>query len=503
MVRGDAGRGVVGGPVLVGDLDHAGPPRHAASSRATGSPATAKVIPCGGGPRRPRRGQGHERVQRRPPGCGASTSRPSAPDRWTTTVPGRARPPAATSAMAASGVAMTRTSTPRAAPARSSWRPRSRRTSQPASASAAASDVPARPGPISRTVAPDPFCAPAPHGCRSLQAIGDSTLQSTHHRRPRHQPLSCPDGTRSGASSASGCDHEPPLPHAGMGDHEVLLVDLPPVDQEDVDVQGARAPAHLAHPAGGRLEARQPRGAPGAESVSRARPRGSGTGPGRGAPHRLGLVQRRHADHVAGGAALDGRPEVGPAVTEVGAEPEEGPHGGGTGPAPGSAGAPDPHPGRADVERQRRAQLAHGHRDRLDARVGDSSTLAMAAGQGLEQPDGGPATTPAAASTARRSRRCRPGRRSRAGAMSRQAEVDLEGLGPLRSSGSTPWTPSTRRPRTSMRSAHCGRGRRAGDAAPSPGHASPAPGAPMGWPIRRSTTAMACGPVARRPDHSR
>ena len=119
VVGGDAGRGVVGGPVARRPPRPPGRPGPRPCSRATGSPATAKVTPGAQAARRRSSGLGSGtsgcRAARR--GWGASTSRPSEPDRWSTTVEGvRVARPAATSATASSGVAMTSTSTPWAAP---------------------------------------------------------------------------------------------------------------------------------------------------------------------------------------------------------------------------------------------------------------------------------------------------------------------------------------------------------------------------------------------------
>ncbi len=120
-------------------------------SRATGAPATAKVTPehSRAAPTSPL-GSGTSGCTAARTGWGASASSPSEPERCTTVVPSTGTTDAATSATASSGVAMTSTSTPRAAPDTSSWRPANPANSQPRADSAAARDVPARPGPMIR-----------------------------------------------------------------------------------------------------------------------------------------------------------------------------------------------------------------------------------------------------------------------------------------------------------------------------------------------------------------
>ncbi len=167
------------------------------------------------------------------------------------------------------------------------------RTSHPASASAAASERPARPGPISRTVVTRPLSA--------LQPLTEGAGRS---RRSDQYPFSLPTtwtfppapsrtpgGTSSGASSASGSTTNRRSPHAGMGDHQVVVVDHGVTDEEHVDVQGAGPVAHSPLPSRRLLErAGPPRGARGARARCRARPRGSGKALARRSPHRLGLV---------------------------------------------------------------------------------------------------------------------------------------------------------------------------------------------------------------------
>ena len=80
----------------------------------------------------------------------------------TTTVCSSGSTASATLLMAASGVAITSRSTPRAAAATLSPRPRMDFTSHPASVSAAASERPARPGPISLSVVTGPLSAIQP-----------------------------------------------------------------------------------------------------------------------------------------------------------------------------------------------------------------------------------------------------------------------------------------------------------------------------------------------------
>ena len=127
------------------------PPRLVTTSRASGAPATAKVTPeqSRAAPTSPL-GSGTSGCTAARSGWGARTSSPSEPDRWATVVPGDGTTAAAASATASSGVAMTSRSTPAAARANSSWRPRKPANAQPRADSAAAKDVPARPGPMIR-----------------------------------------------------------------------------------------------------------------------------------------------------------------------------------------------------------------------------------------------------------------------------------------------------------------------------------------------------------------
>ena len=178
-----------------------------------------------------------------------------------------------------------------------------------------------------------------------------------------------------------------------MGDDQVGLVDLARPRPEDVGVEGAWAPAHACAP--GRPP---PRG----RGSARAGARGVGgrelddeveVGPlARRAAHRLGLVERRDRRRRRPPAASPSTAaaQVGAAVTEVGAEADEGAPGdvGGVRAGRPSAGAAHPDPGRGDVEGERRAELAHRDLDRLETGVDDEQRAGQAAGQGLEQPVG-------------------------------------------------------------------------------------------------------------------
>ena len=153
VVGRDAGGGVVGGPVAVGHLDHAPAeasataPRHRVAghgegdARAAGGPAPTSPL-----------GSGTSGWSEPRSGCGARTSSPSEPERWTTTVVATGSTAAATSATASSGVAMTSTSTPSAAsPASVVVAPEEAgELVAPDRVERAASDGPARPGPMMR-----------------------------------------------------------------------------------------------------------------------------------------------------------------------------------------------------------------------------------------------------------------------------------------------------------------------------------------------------------------
>ena len=135
---------VVGGPV-------ARRPRRTTGRRGRRPPRRPAVVT---GDREP--GAGTQRARRRPRrraarpaggappagGGGASTSRPSDPARWATTVSGRRLDRAATSATAASGVAITSRSTPSAARGRIVIATEQRAPSTTASARARSSDPP-------------------------------------------------------------------------------------------------------------------------------------------------------------------------------------------------------------------------------------------------------------------------------------------------------------------------------------------------------------------------
>ena len=169
VVGRDAGGGVIGGPVVVGHLDHAAAQARRPRPGPAGAPATAKVTPepSRAAPTSPL-GRGTSGCTAARSGWGARASSPSEPDRWATVVPGDGTTAAATSATASSGVAMTSRSTPAAARASSSWRPRKPANSQPARRQCSGQG---RAGPTG-TDDPDgvhltSFGVPAPCGCRS------------------------------------------------------------------------------------------------------------------------------------------------------------------------------------------------------------------------------------------------------------------------------------------------------------------------------------------------
>ena len=166
------------------------PPRWATTSAARGSPSAAR--PNQAPPRRrsaptSASGNGDQRVQHRPPGvAGRATSRPSAPDRWATTVAGPGSTAAATSATAASGHGEDQqVDAGRGAGDVGRRRPSSRRRPTRRRARAPASEPPGPAGPMTRV------------------ALGPSTASDRAAPRPRPRRPRSAD-TRSGARSRSG-----------------------------------------------------------------------------------------------------------------------------------------------------------------------------------------------------------------------------------------------------------------------------------------------------------
>ena len=173
--------------------------------------------------------------------CGARTSSPSEPARWATTVVGTGSTSAATSATASSGVATTSRSTPAAAAGTSSPRPSTRRPSSRPGPSAAASDRPARPGPITRTVGP----ASSPAGSlTAARAAAPGPRPGPPRRRARvRAPARAAARARTGAATAAGGGSRGRARRPSMSVHP-----------EDVDVEGARPPSLAPDPTGGGLQ---------------------------------------------------------------------------------------------------------------------------------------------------------------------------------------------------------------------------------------------------------
>ena len=198
-------------------------------------------------PARPRARAGARAGAARPGGAwGARTSSPSAPDRWTDDGVGhratgrghlgdgrvgrgddeRRRRQRRRRQVVAAGRARRRRRSPR------------RPAPQP-------TNVRPVPGRSVGQLSPDTFLRSSPsRGCRSRQAIGSVPGQFT--QRPRTVSTSGilgPGVHQVGGQIGQRLDHEPPLPHAGVGDDQVRLVDHQVADQQHVDVEGPRADA--------------------------------------------------------------------------------------------------------------------------------------------------------------------------------------------------------------------------------------------------------------------
>ena len=302
----------------------------------------------------------------------------------TTTVSGTGTTRDATSAMAESGVAITSTSTPRAAPATSSSRVSTSLTSHPASASAAASERPALPGPISRTVV-----------TRHLSALQPLTEGAGRSRRSDQYPASLPTTSTAppAPSRASGRRARGPArpaarprnaapTYAGCGTtrSSSSTTSSPTSSTSTSRVRGPQRTSRRRPAAASRRRATSEELA-GPERRCRARPRGSGTGPGPAGPprarSRTGSTPppRRGAPPPPGASSARRSPRLDP-------RPEKGAHraiaGGGCAP------------------RSRRPWLETGGRSLRTATVTPSTRavgrarLGDGTGQGLEQLPGRP-----------------------------------------------------------------------------------------------------------------
>ena len=159
----------------------------------------------------------------------------------------------------------------------SSWRPRTpahvparrRRAPRPATR-------PARPGPIIRTVVTRPLRRSSPW--RVPVAPGDRISTAPDYPRPdpRHQSLPSSAGHQVGGQVGQRRQHEPPLPHAGMGDRRGRARRPATSSIQRMSTSRVRGPQRsVAHPAGRRLEpAGTRRAARGADGRCRARPPG-------------------------------------------------------------------------------------------------------------------------------------------------------------------------------------------------------------------------------------
>ena len=203
---------------------------------------------------------------------GASASRPRAPAQCTTRVPGSSPGAiaAATSSMAASGVAITTRDAPRprspgahgAQPSRataarvdaaSTERPVTPAARHPAATSASASEDPARPGPASaklRTgtgftngLSLQPTGVPV-SGLTGPAMLGRWNALRSSRAAPR----------RGYPRSARGASTKSRSRQRGWGICEVGFVDRLIAEQHDVDIERPRPPALLPHPFGLGLE---------------------------------------------------------------------------------------------------------------------------------------------------------------------------------------------------------------------------------------------------------
>ena len=412
---------------------------------------------------------------------------------------------------------MTRTSTPRRAPRPGRRaRPSTSRTSHPASASAAASERPALPGPISRTVvtghlsALQPLTEGAGRSRRSDQYA--ASVPTTSTSPPAR--FSAPRRDEIGGQLGQRLDHEAPLPHAGMGDDQVVFVDHQVPHEQDVHVQGAGPEAHRARRGRRRPRAAGPRrAAGGARGRCRARPRGSDSGSWPAGPP-TGSVSYSGDTATTSGRPATARPQVRPPVAQVGAEAEKGPHR----PSRPSAGR-----GRrrtATVRRRtgRRGRRVTGGRSLRTATVTASTAAVRRARRSAMAPardssrscgrpgddrhgglDGGAVVGGVGQVVARPPpARCRGtgrGRSRRAGAaplLVEHAVHAVDAQSPHLDAVLSPAMPARAR-------------RQVAPATPSSdarATMSQARG-PIWWPMRRSTTAMAWGPPGRRPLHNR
>src|SRR5262245_8135837 len=271
----------------------------------------------------------------------------AAPERWTTSAPSRiaGASPAAPAARAASGGATATTpalprasaaptagAARRAASARadeaSSARPATATGRQPRPASARATAVPARPGPTSAKPG-DGLVASTLRSLsfRSLPGTGLLGLwQRQLYLAPAHPrfALRHPRGQQR-VELGERHHHERPLVQTGMGDDEVVLVDVLVADQEHIDVERTRSPSFARNAAGLGLQplgdlqqlpgcAVRLDGDDGVEVVGLLGP-----------ADRRRLVDRRHRGDrhtVGGGEPVDGELQRAGPVVEVGPQAE-------------------------------------------------------------------------------------------------------------------------------------------------------------------------------------
>ena len=433
---------VVGGPVLRRPPRTTGRPGRRPPASTSGSPATANQAPAA------RRrapgvgvGQGHQRVQGPDAARGrrrASTSSPSEPARCATTAP------------AAGLDALPR---PRRWPRRA-WpspagrrrRPRRRgRRRRPGSARTAQPERRQRLG--QRPPGPAGADRPAPAAAAGGRSGRRSRQRTDRWTRPSARSLQLGPAT-SGARSASGAITKRRSPHAGVRDLQVGLVDGTPSIHR-MSTSRVRGPQRSSRTRSAADSSRwhTPSSCPGGQVGVELDHQVQVGALAAGTTHGIGLVDRatrpprRSATRPprAGSDSRSPRLEPSPRKARVTV----------------SGSGSDAHARGGQLLRDRRAQLAHRHRDRGHAgrrpapprrcaAASRSSSIGLLAGDHRST----------ALATARRSRRCRRGRRT-APATDRSTSTSRStsnGWGRSRSSGRAPQMPTARRPRSSMRS---------------------------------------------------
>ena len=320
--------------------------------------------------------------------CGASTSRPSAPEQCATTVGGHGPDGRGDGGDGPVGnrqqqhVDTARRPRRRRRCAREARGPRRRRLRRPRPGSARA------PGPDdANRCHGEPRFVPA---LREVPFVSQRLPERTNHSQvERHgiglgEPLAPVRRDAGRVEVLERSKHEARSVILGCGHDEVRLGDLEIPDEQDVDVERARAVADGADPARrlldtpGDLEQLA-----GAERRCRAGRRSSDTCPGTAAPERRRLVDGRDRQVLRRACAAPGRRARGGPGGRPGWSRGPGmpPRSGGPAGAPL---APQPYSGRGQVRRDGRAELANRHGDGVDR--GDLEDRGRdGAGERLEQ----------------------------------------------------------------------------------------------------------------------